>query len=89
MTMAKRLPPSVTISSRMKELLYRGNDDLLSLFDEFSQVAGVLGVPDRRAHLHELFDGRLNLVIEYPSIGHHDDGVEDLLILTLDADELV
>ena len=45
----------------------------LPCFDELAQVAGVFGVAHRRAHLHELLDGRLDLVVEDASVGDHDD----------------
>ena len=61
------------------KLLHRRDDDLLALLDELAQVAGVLGVAHRRAHLHELLDGRLDLVVEDAPVGDHDDRVEDLL----------
>ena len=71
------------------ELLHRRDDDLLALLDELAQVAGVLGVAHGRAHLHELLDGRLDLVVEQAPVGHHDDRVEDLLVVALQTDELV
>jgi hypothetical protein len=71
------------------ELLHRRDDDLLALLDELAQVAGALGVAHGRAHLHELLDGRLDLAVEDAPVGHHDDRVEDLLLVALQADELV
>src|SRR6266851_4999603 len=65
------------------ELLHRRDDDLLALFDELAQVAGMLGVADGRAHLHELPNGRLNLVVEEAPVGDHYDRVEDLLVVAL------
>ena len=59
MMMAK-LPPAVLVADLVedeRELLHRGDDDLLALLDELAQVAGVLGVAHRRAHLRELLDG--------------------------------
>jgi hypothetical protein len=55
------------------ELLHRRDDDLLPLLDEAAQVAGVLSVAHGRAHLHELLDGRLDLVVEEAPVGDHDD----------------
>ena len=49
----------------------------------------MLGVAHGRAHLHELLDRRLDLVVEDAPVGHHDDRVEDLLVVALQADELV
>lgn len=42
-----------------------------------------------RAHLHKLVDGGLNLVVNQPPIGHHDDRVEDFLVGALQTNELV
>ena len=71
------------------ELLHRRDDDLLALLDELAQIAGALGVAHRRAHLHELLDGLLDLVVEDAPVGDHDHRVEHLLAAALDADELV
>ena len=90
MTMAKVLPRlGRDLVEDEGELLHRRDDDLLPLLDELAQVAGVLGVAHRRAHLHELLDGRLDLVVEEAPVGDHDDRVEDLLVVALQADELV
>src|ERR1035437_8936116 len=70
MTMAKVLPPSVAISSRMK-----GNfctvETMIFFFDELAQVAGLFGMTYRRAYLHELLDGRLDLEVEEATISDH------------------
>ena len=58
------------------KLLHRRDDDLLPLLDELAQVAGPFGVAHRRAHLHELLDGRLDLVVEKAPVGDHNDGIE-------------
>jgi len=71
------------------ELLHRRNDDLLPLLNELAQVAGARGVTHGRAHLHELLDGVLDLVVEQAPVGHHDDRVENLLVVALQTDELV
>ena len=58
MMMAKR-PAAVLVADLVedeRELLHRRDDDLLALLDELAQVAGVLGVAHRRAHLRELLD---------------------------------
>jgi hypothetical protein len=39
-------------------------------------------VAHRRAHLHELLDGRLDLLVEQAPVGDHDDRVEDLAALS-------
>ena len=72
-----------------RELLDRGDDDLLALLDELPQVAGMLRVADRRADLHELLDGLLNLVVEDAPVGDHDDRVENLLSIALQTDQLM
>jgi hypothetical protein len=48
MTMAKVCPPrSPDLVEDEGELLHRGDDDLLALLDELSQIAGALGVTPR------------------------------------------
>ena len=42
-----------------------------------------------RAHLHELLNGGLDLVVKQASVGHDDDRVEDLFVIALQTDELV
>ncbi len=44
----------------------------------FAQVAGALGVAHGRAHLRELLDGVLDLLVEDAPVGDDDDRVEDL-----------
>ena len=85
-------PPAVLAADLVedeRELLHGGDDDLLALGDERAQVAGVLGVPDRRAHLGELLDGVFDLLIEDPAVGDDDDRVEDRRIVLGKADQLV
>ena len=60
-----------------RELLHRGDDDLLALGDELAQVARVLGVADGRAHLRELLDRVADLLVEDAPVGDDDDRVED------------
>jgi hypothetical protein len=45
--------------------------------------------PDRRAHLGELLDGVLDLLVEDPAVGDDDDRVEDRRLVLLEPDELV
>ena len=78
------------------KFLHRRDDDLPALFDEPAQVARALGVPDRRADLHELPDRRLDLVVEQAPVGDHDHRVENLpvrplrlIAVALQTDELV
>ena len=65
MMMAKRRPAMLVadLVEDERELLHRGDDDLLALCDELAQVAGVLGVADRRADLRELLDRVANLLV--------------------------
>ena len=55
----------------------------LPLLDELAQVAGVVRVAHRRADLHELLDGFLDLVVQDAPVGDHDDGIENLRVLAL------
>ena len=55
-----------------RELLHRGDDDLLALLDEPPQVTGVLGMAHRGANLHELLDGLLDLIVEDAPVGDDD-----------------
>ena len=54
-----------------------------------AQVAGVLGVADRRADLGELLDGVADLLVEDPPVGDDDDRVEDRRAVAAQADQLV
>ena len=79
MMMAK-LPAAVLAADLVedeRELLHRGDDDLLAALDELAQVARVLGVADRRAHLGELLDRVADLLVEDAPVGDDDDRVED------------
>ena len=48
--------------------------------DEAPEVAGMLGVADRRADLRELLDGVADLLIEDAPVGDHDHRVENLAV---------
>src|SRR5260221_4392042 len=72
-----------------RELLYRRDDDLLAAFDEFPQVARMLRVTYRSAHLGELFDCRLNLLVEKPPIGDNNDRVKHVFFFLAQSDELM
>ena len=81
MMMAK-LPLPVLVADLVqdeRELLHRGDDDLLAVLDELPQVAGVLGVAHRGADLGELLDGVADLLVEDAPVGDDDDRVEDRL----------
>ena len=72
-----------------RELLHRGDDDLLAALDEPPQIARAVGVPDRRRHLGILPDGVADLPVEDAAVGHHDDRVEHRRIVPGQPDELV
>ena len=72
-----------------RELLYRADDDLLSLLDEFSEIARMFSMPDGRAYLHELLDRRLQLIVQNPPVRYYDDRIESVAIVDLDPDELM
>ena len=72
-----------------RELLHRGNDDLLAALDEPPQIARAVGVPDRRRHLGILPDGVADLPVEDAPVGHHDDRVEHRRVVAGQSDELV
>ena len=76
----RELPSAVLVADLVedeRELLDRRDDDLLAALDELPQVAGVLGVADRRADLGELLDRVADLLVEDPAVGDDDDRVED------------
>jgi hypothetical protein len=82
MTMAKVLPrcSSRDLVEDERELLHRRDDDLLALLDEALRRSPERSAwPTGRAHLHELLDGRLDLLVEDAPVGDDDDRVEDLL----------
>ena len=68
------------------EFLHRRDDDLLAVLDELAQVARAFGVPHRRPHLGVLLDGVVNLPVEQNPVGHHDDRVEDVLVVLFQPD---
>src|SRR5690606_10153876 len=88
----REAPPAVLAPDLVedeRELLHRGDDDLLPLGDELAQVARVLGVADGGADLRELFDGVTDLLVENTTVGNDDDRVEDRHAILREADELV
>src|SRR5215831_11232025 len=72
-----------------RELLHRGDYDLLPLGDKLPQVARVVGMSNCGAHLRELLDDVLDLLVQDLAIRDDDDGVEDRRLVLLEADELV
>ena len=72
-----------------RELLDRGDDDLLAALDEPAQVARAVGVPDRRPHLRVLPDRVPDLTVEDDPVGDHDDRVEDRRVVPGQPDQLV
>ena len=72
-----------------RELLDRRDDDLLAALDEPAQVAGTVGVTDRRSDLGVLFDRGVNLLIEDDPVGDDDDRVENRRCVFLKPDQLV
>ena len=72
-----------------RELLHRGDDDLLAGLDGRPQLGGGPHVGDRRTDLGELPDGGVELAVEVHPVGHHEDRVEDPLAVVFEADQLV
>ena len=72
-----------------RELLDRGDDDLLAALDEPAQVARAVGVPDGRPHLRVLPDRVPDLTVEDHPVGDHDDRVEDRRVVPGQPDQLV
>src|SRR5258705_6237174 len=72
-----------------RKLLHRGNDDLLPVRNEPAEITRVIGVSDGSAHLSELLDRVVDLLVENPSIRDDDDGIEDRGIVLLQNDHLV
>ena len=58
------------------ELLNRGNDDALAVRDSFCKVARVLRPCHGIAHLHKLFDGVPDLLVEDAAISNYDNRVQ-------------
>src|SRR5690606_8820445 len=84
--------PAVLVADLVKdkgEFLKRCDDDLLSALDEPTQVARVLGVPHRGAHLGKLFDRIPDLPIEDAAVSDDDNGIEDGSAVPRKTDELV
>ena len=60
------------------KLLQGGDDDGPASFEGIPELAGgLIDVFHHAEGLLELPDGALQLAVEYPSIRHHDHGVED------------
>ena len=72
-----------------RELLHRGDDDLLARLQELAQRAGPIGMSDDRCHLSELLDRVPDLLVEQPPIGHDDCGVECQAPRMLQTDQLM
>ena len=72
-----------------RELLDRGDDDLLAALDEPAQIARALGGSDRRPHLRVLPDRVPDLTVEDDPVGDHDDRVEDRRVVPGQPDQLV
>ena len=89
----REVPAAVLVADLVedeRELLHRGDDDLLAALDELAQVARVLGVADRRADLGELLDRVADLLVEDAPVGDDDDRVERPSSSScFEADELV
>src|SRR4051812_7862642 len=72
------------------EFLDGRDNDLLATLDVFAELLGTLSDgADRRADLRELLDRVPDLLVEDPPVGDDDDGVENLAVFALEADELV
>ena len=72
-----------------RELLHRGDDDLLPGLEEFPQIARVFGMADSGGDLGELLDGVADLLVENPPVGDNDDRIEQRLALVLQPHKLV
>src|SRR5690606_13871935 len=72
-----------------RELLNRGDDDLLPLGDEPAQVPRVLCMTHRRAYLRKLLDRVADLLVEDPTVSDDDDRIEDRRLVLLQSNELV
>src|SRR5690349_24670524 len=71
------------------ELLYGGDNDLLTTLDEAPKVARALGMPYCGPNLRELFDGVADLFVEDDAVSNNDNGTKRRLALLLDPDELM
>ncbi|MEX1116119.1 MAG: hypothetical protein WEB53_12775 [Akkermansiaceae bacterium] len=72
-----------------RKFLHGGDDDLLPFGDEAAQVPGLLGMADGGAHLHELLDRFLELVVEDVAVGHDDHRIENFLLLLVHPHQLM
>ena len=85
-------PPALLVADLVEdegELLHRRDDDLLAGLDEAAQVARAVGMAHRRADLGVLADGGVDLPVENPPVGDHDDGIEDLGAVLREPDQLM
>ena len=71
------------------EFLDGGYGDLLARLEKGSEVARPLRMTDDGRHLGELLDSVSNLLVEHPSVGDNDDGVEHRSVVFGQADELM
>ena len=67
----------------------RGNNDLFAVLDRFTQLAGSFCPDDGTGNLHKLFDGVLDLFVEVDPVGYHDNGVNNVLAILIESDQLV
>ena len=91
------LTPPVLIANDLQDErkgLDGGNYDFLAIGDELPQLFRFRAEVARHgahrgAHLHELFDGFLNLVVQNAPVSHHNHRIERLFAIVLDANQLV
>ena len=72
-----------------REFLHRRDDDLLAVLDEPPQVAGALGVPDRRTHHGVLLDRVADLLVQDAAVGDDDNRVERNRPVMFQPDQLM
>lgn len=63
------------------KFLYCGDDDFFVVFDKLVQVVGVFCMVYCGGDLGKLFDGVVNLLVQYLAIGYNDDGVEQGFVI--------
>ena len=81
--------PGADVVEDERELLHRGDDDLLAGLDRPAQVTGAVGVHHGGPDLHEVADGVADLLVEDDPVGDDDDRIECVLAVVLDRGELV